>query len=229
MPSDFGRARGSRIELNRLLTREAAEEGLRRTSSRTSSSRAAAPASRRARRCCRRPSRSSSRATPRAGRSRARAFSTRPRRATGSLAHADETPGARGDSRAAQQALARVLALPEKSRSFDAYFAGVLAPAGARASPASGALAVLSRRGARPPRPSAAPSRADFLLVDGLSGETLAEDGHPRARFPAGSILKPSLVAAVPALMERRAARDASSGAARRRRSRARSSRGSGR
>jgi hypothetical protein len=53
-----------------------------------------------------------------------------------------------------------------------------------------------------------AASRTDFLLLDGLSGEALAEDGRPRARFPAGSILKPSLVAAVPALLEPRIARD---------------------
>ena len=121
------------------------------------------------------------------------------------LAHAEDT---RGDSRIAQQALARVLAQPEVARAWETYFERLLVSCKTASFAASGALAefldIVRGLGAEP-----VASRADFLLVDGPAGETLAEDGRPGARFPAGSILKPSLVAAVPALMEPRSARDA--------------------
>jgi hypothetical protein len=207
MPSDFGRSRNRRIELNRLLTRDAAEEVFRHELAHVFFESRCAGLARSA------PILSEAFALFISGDAARRAFQgTRFLYAASArdwlLAHAGEMPeGARGDSRAAQQALARVLALPEKARTWEAYFTGLLASCGDESFAASGAVAGFldAVRGAGA---AAAPSRLDFLLVDGLAGETLAEDGHPRARFPAGSILKPSLVAAVPALMERRAARD---------------------
>jgi hypothetical protein len=206
MPSDFGRTRGGSIALNRLLTREAAEEVFSHELAHFFFERRCAGVPKSA------PILSEAFALFVSGDASRRAFEgTRFLYAATArdwlVAHAGETPDARGDSRAAQQALARVLALPEKTRAWETYFTGLLASCRDESFAASGAIASfldVVRAEAEP-----APSRTDFLLVDGLAGETLAEDGHPRTRFPSASILKPSLVAAVPALMERRAARDA--------------------
>ncbi len=207
MQTDFGRSRNGRIELNRLLTRDAAGKVFSHELAHVFFESRCGDLAKSA------PILSEAFALFASGDAARRAFEgTRFLYAASArdwlVAHAGETPGARGDSRAAQQALARVLALPEKSQAFDAHFAGVLASCRGESLAASGAVAsfldVVRGATAVP-----APSRVDFLLVDGLAGETLAEDGRPRARFPAASILKPSLVAAVPALMEKRPARDA--------------------
>lgn len=115
---------------------------------------------------------------------------------------------AAADERAATRALVRVLGRGGAGEPWDAVFAGLLGGCRDASFSTSRALADFldAVRGADEDPPV---SRADFLLLDGLSGETLAADGRTGARFPAGSILKPSLVAAVPALMEPRAARDA--------------------
>ncbi|MBK9061828.1 MAG: hypothetical protein IPL89_01290 [Acidobacteria bacterium] len=113
----------------------------------------------------------------------------------------------RTDERAASRALVRVVGRSGGAAAWDAAFAEMLASCRFASFSTSGAVAAfvdeIQGGGDEP-----AVSRADFLLLDGLSGETLAEDGRPRARFPAGSILKPSLVAAVPALLEPRPARE---------------------
>jgi hypothetical protein len=205
MPSDFGRSRSGHIELNRLLTRDATEEVFRHELAHVFFESRCAALAKSA------PLLSEAFALFVSGDAARRAFEgTRFLYAATArdwlVAHEGEAQGWRGDSRAAQQALARVLALPEKTQSWEAYFAGVLVSCRGESFAASGAMAGfldVVRAEAEP-----VPSRTDFLLVDGLAGETLAEDGRPRARFPSASILKPSLVAAVPALMERRAARD---------------------
>ena len=204
MPSDFGRSRGGRIELNRLMAQGAAdaifvhELGHVFLESRCASLTDGVPLL------------SEAFALFVSGDAARRTFEgTRFLFAAAArdwlLAHAEDT---RGDSRVAQQALARVLAQPEMARAWEAYLGRLLASCGTASFAASGALAEFLdiARGLAADFP---PSRADFLLIDGFSGETLAEDGRPRARFPAGSILKPSLLAAAPALMEPRAARDA--------------------
>ncbi|HTD52244.1 MAG TPA: hypothetical protein VK780_04395, partial [Thermoanaerobaculia bacterium] len=203
MPSDFGRSRGGQIELHRLLTQEAGDTVFLHElahvflESRCSSLARGAPLL------------SEAFALFLSGDAARRSFEgTRFLYAAAArdwlLANAADT---RGDSRAAQQALVRVLAQPEMLRVWEAYFGRLLVSCGTANFAASGALAefldAARGLGAEP-----VPSRADFLLVDGLSGETLDEDGRPRSRFPVGSILKPSLVAAVPALMEPREARD---------------------
>ncbi|HSB63563.1 MAG TPA: hypothetical protein VLJ18_05320, partial [Thermoanaerobaculia bacterium] len=206
MPTDFGRSRNGRIELNRLLTQDAAGEVFSHELAHVFFEGRCAGLAKSA------PILSEAFALFASGDAQRRAFEgTRFLYAASArdwlVAHAGEAHGSRGDSRAAQEALARVLALPERSRAFEAYFAALLGSCGDETFAASGAVVTFLDVVRAEPEP--APSRADFLLVDGLAGETLAEDGHPRARFPAGSLLKPSLVAAVPALMESRAARDA--------------------
>ncbi|MFI5120201.1 MAG: hypothetical protein ACHQM4_07305 [Thermoanaerobaculia bacterium] len=208
MPSDFGRSRNGRIELNRLLTKAAAEEVFRHELAHVFFESRCASLAKSA------PMLSEAFALFVSGDAARRAFEgTRFLYASTArdwlLAHAGDMPDARADSRAAQQALARVLALPGKTRTWDAYFAGLLTPCGEESFAASGAMAGFfdAVRGPESGEP-AAPSRVDFLLVDGLAAERLADDGRFRARFPVASILKPSLVAAMPALMERRAARD---------------------
>ncbi len=111
----------------------------------------------------------------------------------------------RPDERAGSRALVRVLG--RGGAEWDAVFTDTLGTCRDAPFSTSGAIAAFvdEVRGAGD---VPAVSRTDFLLLDGLSGETLAEDGRPRARFPTGSILKPSLVAAVPALLEPRLARD---------------------
>ncbi len=111
----------------------------------------------------------------------------------------------RPDERPASRALVRVLG--RGGAVWDPLFVNTFG--GCRdASFSTGGAAAAFVDEVRGPDVEPAASRTDFLLLDGLSGETLAEDGRPRARFPAGSILKPSLVAAVPALLEPRPARD---------------------
>jgi hypothetical protein len=212
MPSDFGHARGGRIELNRLLTQGAADNVFVHELAHVFFESRCAHLANGA------PVLSEAFALFITGDAARRAFEgTRFLYAASArdwlLAHAGETPGQtteaeRGDSRVAQQALARALAQPEMAHAWEAYFARLLASCGQENFAQSGALAGFLDA-VRGIGAESAPSRADFLLVDGLAGETLAEDGRPRARQPAGSILKPSLVAAVPALMEPRAARDA--------------------
>jgi hypothetical protein len=210
--SDFGRARGGRIEFNRLLTRGAADNVFVHELAHVFFESRCAGLTRDA------PVLSEAFALFISGDAGRRAFEgTRFLYAASArdwlLAHAGETPGQTGereraDSRVAQQALARVLAQPEMAHAWEAYFAPLLSSCGQENFAQSAALAEFLDA-VRGIGAESAPSRADFLLVDGLAGETLAEDGRPRARQPAASILKPSLVAAVPGLMEPRAARDA--------------------
>ena len=119
------------------------------------------------------------------------------------LAH----PAARGVEPTTQEALSRLLAQADLRDDWQAFFARVVASCPGASWSASGAreefLALV--RG----RPSGAPARLDFLLVDGLSQETVASEGQPAVRFPTGSILKPSLLAMVPGLLEPRPARAA--------------------
>jgi hypothetical protein len=212
MPADFGHARGGRIELNRLLTQGAADSVFVHELAHVFFESRCAGLAKGA------PVLSEAFALLISGDAARRAFEgTRFLYAASArdwlLAHAGETSGqtreaGRGDSQVAQQALARALAQPEMARAWEAYFARLLASCGQESFAQSGALAEFLDM-VRGIGAESAPSRADFLLVDGLAGETLAEDGRPRTRQPAGSILKPSLVAAVPALMEPRTARDA--------------------
>lgn len=204
VPADFGRARGSRIELHPRLSRDAADSVFVHelahvfVESRCAGLAAGAPLL------------SEAFALFVSGDAARRSFEgTRFLYASSArdwlLAHAGET---RGDSRLAQQALSRVLAQPEMEQDWDACFRRLLRSCGSPSFALAGALADLldTIRGLKAQRPL---SRTDFFLIDGLSGETLAEEGQPQSRQPVGSILKPSLVAALPALMEPREARDA--------------------
>ncbi len=203
MPSDFGRTRGGRIELHRLLARGAADAVFRHELAHVFlESRCADLASGA-------PMLSEAFALFVSGDAARRTFEgTRFLYASAArdwlLANAAD---ARADSRVAQQALARVLAQSEPSRAWEELFTRLLSSCGGATFSASGALTDFldTVRGAGK---APAPSRVDFLLIDGLSGEMLAQDGRPGGRFPVGSILKPSLVAAQPALMEPRAARN---------------------
>ncbi len=210
MPADAGRARGRSIALNRLLTRDAADAVFVHELAHIFFENRCASLARSA------PLLSEAFALFASGDAARRTFEgTRFLFAASArdwlLARAGDE---RGDSRAAQQALARVLAQPESVRGWEVFFSRLLVSCADGNFAASGALAAFldQVRGTTAQSAAAAaalPSTADFLLVDGLAGETLAEEGKPRARFPAGSILKPTLVAAAPALMEPRAARDA--------------------
>ncbi len=120
------------------------------------------------------------------------------------VAHASDT---RPEPRAAARALVRVLARGDTQEAWDAFFARLLGTCGDESFSSGRALSEfldVARGASAPP----VASSLDFVLVDGHSGEILAEEGAPRRRAPAGSILKPSLVAAVPDLMEPRPARD---------------------
>lgn len=55
-------------------------------------------------------------------------------------------------------------------------------------------------------RPGEASSKLDFLLLDGLSQDVIAQEGSPLVPFPPGSILKPTFFASVPGLMAERPA-----------------------
>ncbi len=203
MPADFGRARGNRIELHPLLTRGAADAVVRHELAHVFLEA----------RC---PGLAAS--TPLLSEAFALFFSGDAARRTfqgtrfvyASAARdwlAANASEARSDSRSAQQALARVLSEPRSARLWETTFARLLSSCDAPRFSGSGALAEFLDA-VRGLGAEAAPSRTDFLLVDGLSGDTLAQDGRPRARSPAGSILKPSLVASAGALLEPRPARD---------------------
>jgi hypothetical protein len=117
------------------------------------------------------------------------------------LAH----PAARGSERAAQEALSRLFAQAEMQEDWEAFFARLVRSCGNQTWAVADAREEFSALATG--RPSRIPAQLDFLLVDGLSQETLASEGRPDARFPTGSILKPSLLAMVPGLMEPRPAR----------------------
>jgi hypothetical protein len=124
------------------------------------------------------------------------------------LVSGDASPGAGGTAATAAtaRALVRVLGRAGQDARWDGVFARVLGTCRDDSFSTSAALVVF-RDAVREEEPAPV-ARTDFLLLDGLSGETLAEDGRPDARFPTGSILKPSLVAFVPALLAPRPARD---------------------
>ena len=203
LPRDLGRSRGGRIELNASLPREAADAtfrhelahvlfesrcpGLAKTSPLLSEAfalHASGDAARRLATTAGLPTLASAR--------------------DWLVLHAEDE---RPDERAASRALVRILGRGDGSAAWDAGFAGTLGSCLDASFSTSRAIAAFADE-VRGTGDAPAASRADFLLVDGLSGETLAEDGRPRARFPTGSILKPSLVAAIPALLEPRPARD---------------------
>lgn len=214
LSTDAGRTRGGRITLNRLLTRDAAEAVFLHELAHVFFENRCASMARSA------PLLSEAFALFASGDAARRSFEgTRFLFASSArdwlLAHAGD---AHADSAVAQQALARVLAQPESAARWEGTFSRLLASCGSAASSPSGAMSAFldEVRGVPTSAPAAAanapevtPSVLDFLLVDGLAGEMLAEEGRPRARFPPGSILKPSLVAAVPSLMEPRVARAA--------------------
>ncbi len=111
----------------------------------------------------------------------------------------------RVDEPVAVAALSRVLSRPERRTEWEAHFLRLVSACRDDDFAASAAtIAFLDRLRARPG--AEVSSRIDFVLVDGSSQEILASEGRPSERFPSGSILKPSLVAAVPELMEPRPA-----------------------
>lgn len=114
----------------------------------------------------------------------------------------------RGHEAATQAALSRVLAQPDAAPAWETWFANTLRACGTPAFSAAQAHAELFERIRVPSRPEI-PARLDFLLVEGASQRTLAREGRTEEAAPVGSILKPSLVAAVPALLAPRPARDA--------------------
>lgn len=203
LPHDLGRARGGRIELNASLARGASDATFRHELAHVfleSRCPGLAKAS---------PLLSEAFALHASG-DAARRFASASGLPTLAAARdwlvlhgEDERP----DDRAASRALTRVLGRGGAEAAWDAGFGDTLGSCRDPAFSTSRAVAAFldAVRGAGEER---AASRADFLLLDGLSGETLAEDGRPRARFPAGSILKPSLVASVPAFLEPRPARE---------------------
>ncbi|HVO52769.1 MAG TPA: hypothetical protein VMV60_17370 [Thermoanaerobaculia bacterium] len=203
LPRDLGRSRGGRIELNASLPREAADATFRHELAHVffeSRCPGLANAS---------PLLSEAFALHASGDAARRLASTAglPTLASARewlVLHAED---ARPDERAASRALVRVLGPGGGGARWDAAFGGTLGACRDASFSASSAVAAFVDE-VRGTGDAPAPSRTDFLLLDGLSGETLAEDGRPRARFPTGSILKPSLVAAVPALLEPRPARD---------------------
>ncbi len=201
LPRDLGRSRGGRLELNASLPREAADATFRHELAHAffeSRCPGLAKAS---------PLLSEAFALHASGDAARRLASTAglPTLASARdwlVLHGED---ARPDERAASRVLVRVLG--RGGADWDAAFAGTLETCRDASFSTSRAVAeFLDEVRGTGDAPSV--SRTDFLLVDGLSGETLAEDGRPRARFPTGSILKPSLVAAIPALLEPRRARD---------------------
>ncbi|MGZ6971782.1 MAG: hypothetical protein ACXVID_08975, partial [Thermoanaerobaculia bacterium] len=176
MPSDFGHARGGRIELNRLLPQGAADNVFVHELAHVFFESRCAGLAKGA------PVLSEAFALFISGDAARRAFEgTRFLYAASArdwlLAHAGEAPGRtteakRADSRIAQQALARALAQPEMAHAWEAYFARLLASCGQESFAQSGALAEFLDA-VRGIGAESAPSGADFLLVDGLASETL--------------------------------------------------------
>jgi len=114
----------------------------------------------------------------------------------------------RGDEPTTQAALSRILSQPGAGPAWESWLATTLASCAGRAFSAGRAHAELFER-IRVSARAEVPVRFDFLLVEGPSQRTLASEGRVDVEVPAGSILKPSLVAAVPALLAPRPARDA--------------------
>ena len=203
LPGDLGRTRGGRIELNASLPREAADATFRHELAHVFLESRCAGFARTA------PLLSEAFALFASGDAARRlasggGFPTLAAARDGLTLHGAEV---RADSREAARSLVRVLAQGGTQAAWETWFTDLLGSCTADAFSSSRAFASFLDvvRGAGAPAPA---SRTDFLLLDGHSGEVLAEDGRPGERFPAGSILKPSLVAAVPGLMEPRPARD---------------------
>jgi hypothetical protein len=115
-----------------------------------------------------------------------------------------EAVGARGDEPAIQEALARVLAQPGVEARAEETFRGILAGCATQdPSAAKDALLALVRGGPR----AVVPATTSVLVMDGLSGEILVDEGATSVPSRVGSILKPFLVATVPAFLESRLAR----------------------
>ncbi|MBL8113618.1 MAG: hypothetical protein JNK60_12080, partial [Acidobacteria bacterium] len=115
-----------------------------------------------------------------------------------------EAVGARGDEPAIQEALARVLVQPGVEARAEETFRGILAGCATQgASAAKDALLALVRGGPR----AVVPATTSVLVMDGLSGEILVDEGATSVPSPVGSVLKPFLVATVPAFLESRLAR----------------------
>ncbi|MFI5181596.1 MAG: hypothetical protein ACHQPI_09415 [Thermoanaerobaculia bacterium] len=203
LPRDLGRTRGGRIELNASLSREAAETTFRHelahvfVESRCPLLPDAAPLLSEA--FALHASGDASRRLSESG-----GFPTASAARDWLVAHA---AGRNFRERDATRALVRVLARGEARDAWEAYFTALLGSCREESFSASRAVASFLdvARGASADRSS---SRTDFLLVDGLSGEILFEEGSPGRRAPTGSILKPSLVSGVPELMEARPARE---------------------
>lgn len=114
---------------------------------------------------------------------------------------------ARGDEADTQAALSRILSQPGAGPAWERWFRATLAACASPSFSPARAHAELFERVRTTGRPEV-PVRFDFLLVEGTSQRSLAQEGRVDEAFPTGSILKPSLVAAVPALLAPRAARD---------------------
>ncbi len=112
-----------------------------------------------------------------------------------------------GDSPPVQAALGKLLSLSEQRPGWEKYFQRVIADCGGRnfslAKAVEGFRAQV--RGHSAPE---IPTSVDFLLVDGLSFETLAREGKPFEKRPTGSLLKPTFFGLVPDLLESRTAGD---------------------
>jgi hypothetical protein len=202
MPRALGRTRAGRIELNRMLPAEAALTVLRHEFAH-SFLRARCPALEVAA-----PLPSEAFALWASGDAARRAFDdTRFVYASSARDWLVAHRASRADDPSAEQALSRVLAQPDRHDAWEGYFGRLLRSCpDVSFSPGRAVDELLEIAGAGS-EPTA--GGIDFLLVDGLSQEILASDGRPRDRFPTGSILKPTLVATVPALMEPHPARDA--------------------
>ncbi len=108
------------------------------------------------------------------------------------------------DSRS-QAALSRVLASSEQRAGWESYFRSILGKCGESAfslAHAGEQFRSLSGGSAAPD----VPISLDFLLVDGLSNETLVREGRPDEKRPLGSLLKPTFFGSVPELMDSRPA-----------------------
>jgi len=118
------------------------------------------------------------------------------------LAH----PEARGHGREPQDALSRILAEPALEPEWKIFFSESFEECGSEdaSTGRTDARFLALIRG----KDNETRAKIDFFLQDGRSHEVLGEEGRPHVRFPSGSILKPSLVAAIPELMEPRAGRD---------------------
>jgi len=200
MPHDLGRTRAGRIELNQMLPADAADRVLLHEAAHQflQASCPALPAAS--------PLLAEAFALFISGDAADRALSGT-RFVYASLARdwLLANPAARGTERAAQDALSRLFAEAETREDWEAFFVGVVHSchdAGQSAARTREEFLALVRG-----HPSEVPAKLDFLLVDGLSQGTLASEGQPTGRFPTGSILKPSLLAMVPGLMEPRSAR----------------------